>query len=521
MKILFIYSTNNNITTYKRYSSSYKKPLDSYRDISAGISILSAVLKEQGYKTDLAVLNRKTPLFFLDEIIESFKPDIIAFSAVASEFDYIKSIGTHVRDTYPNIFRIIGGVHNSIFPDESVLDIFIALCIGEGEYPLLELVQSIEKNIYPSGIKNIWIKTVDNKIEKNPCRDFIEDIDSLPIMDREIWAKWINPKHKKSAFILLGRGCPFNCTYCSNHALRRISNGNYVRLRSPESIIKELKELNTMHPRFKDIYFEIETFGADLSWSLDLCKELQKYNNGLNLVFSVNLRATPALKDKAEFLFSEMHKAGFVYINIGIESGSPKLRENILKRNHSNEDICYFIKVAKKHHIDTHLNIIIGLPEETIEDYNMTVDFIRESHAASNGPGIFYPYPGTDLYDKCKEKNLLPFGIKTISERTEAIIDYPQFSKKQIQKAYIWFSYYCQEGLIAKADLAKILFDVYLSIYGNNNSLKKLLIPYFFLCDILDPKRVLRPESNEKSITGLFIWNYIKTWWKDTKLIPI
>ena len=159
MKVLCVFSINN-------YSDFYKKPLENFWEINTGISIISAVLKQHGHETKLAVLTRKTPLSFFDKIIEDFRPDIMAYSAVASEFDFINNIAIYAGNKYPEIFRIIGGVHVSIFPEESILENFEALCVGEGEYPSLELVQSLEKRTNPSGIRNLWIKTQGNKIEK-------------------------------------------------------------------------------------------------------------------------------------------------------------------------------------------------------------------------------------------------------------------------------------------------------------------------------------------------------------------
>jgi len=82
--------------------------------------------------------------------------------------------------------------------------------------------------------------------------------------------------------------------------------------------------------------------------------------------------------------------------------------------------------------------ILIGLPTETVDDFNMTVDLVPQCSVTECLTSIFSPYPGTDLYRLCHEQKLLPSTITNIRERLEAVIDYPEFSKKQIQKACIW-----------------------------------------------------------------------------------
>lgn len=249
MKILLIYTLD--------YVQSNEKPIRKFEWIYFGISIISAVLKQNGYQTDLLVMTRETPFQKLTETIKDFKPDIIGFTSVASEFEYICSIGEFVKEHFPDIYRVIGGVHVSIFPKEEYLNIFDAICIGEGEYPILELVQALEKQVIPSGIKNLWLKIPDKslpegwRIEKNPTRNFIEDLDSLPYMDREIWQKFIPDeafKENQRPSVVIGRGCPFNCNYCCNHALKKISGGKYARYRSPRNIIGEIETLEKYYP---------------------------------------------------------------------------------------------------------------------------------------------------------------------------------------------------------------------------------------------------------------------------------
>ena len=128
-------------------------------------------------------------------------------------------------------------------PRDEMLNTFDALCIGEGEFPVAELAGQMEAGKTPSGIPNLWIRHQDGMIEKNQPREFLRDLDALPFPDLEMWRPWIKDVTGEHHVILLGRGCPFGCSYCSNHAIRKLAPGKYVRFRSPSNIIQEIAQL--------------------------------------------------------------------------------------------------------------------------------------------------------------------------------------------------------------------------------------------------------------------------------------
>lgn len=438
MRILFIYSLLDYLNPVK--------PLHNQQQIQFGVSYISSVLKSKGYITDIFVLTRKTKKQILYNFIKKFNPDIIGFTAVSTEYKFISKIARYIRTSFPLIYLLIGGPHVSLNPNEPINDVFDAVCIGEGEYPTLELVEQLKIGKKPTNIKNLWIKN-ENKIEKNPSRDFIQDLDKLPFPDRKIWQKWIkwtNTSHS----ILLGRGCPYNCTYCCNHGLRKLASGKYVRFRSVKNILKELEHLIKKFPSTKEIYFEVETIGADLNFGINLCSELERFNNHLKrkLSFGVNLRIVP--KIDFEPLFQSLKKANFRFINIGIESGSERIRAKILKRFYSNDDIIKNIKLAKKFGLKVSTYNMIGFPEEDMVEFQKTIEINRKCLPDWTQTSIFFPYPGTELYNLCNEKGLLDNNIDERLERHRAVLNLKNFTKRQVQHQFEWFYYNVYRGNI-------------------------------------------------------------------------
>jgi anaerobic magnesium-protoporphyrin IX monomethyl ester cyclase len=185
-----------------------------------GISYISSALKNENNNTKLLYLiNSDDNNNIIDSYIISFVPNLIRLTFVATEFHFIADIAQRIREKYPEIFLLAGGPHASLCPEECILGPFDALCIGEGEEPTRELVQQLEKGLAPAGIPNLWIKHASG-VEKNPARAFI-CIDDVPFPDRAMWREWISGPISKIS-ILLGRGCPFSCSYCCNHAFGEV-----------------------------------------------------------------------------------------------------------------------------------------------------------------------------------------------------------------------------------------------------------------------------------------------------------
>jgi len=437
MKVMFIYSLED--------IQSAQAPLRSWSTIQFGISYISSVLKAHGHQTQLLVLGSnqwKESIKIVRTSIEKFAPRLVCFTAVYSQYAFIEKISRFIKSHWPDRFLLIGGVHATLNPQEVIDGPFDALCIGEGEYPALELCRQLENLYVPKAIANLWIKSPDGSIEKNKPRDFLQDIDTLPFPDRQMWKPWMKEQIGNELAVLLGRGCPYNCTYCSNHALRKITQGKYVRMRSPENILQEVAFLHKNYLNNKEIFFEVESIALDKTWMLELCSQLAYFNSTIHhaLSYGCNFRISPQSVD--EDLFTAMKKANFHKINIGLESGSERIRREVLKRNYSNDDFLNVVSLARKYGLKIYVFNMIGLPGESLNDHKETVLLNRRCQPEGHFTGIFFPYPGTQLYNTCIQQRLIQGNPRTQMERKQPIIELPNFSKTQIRNAYTWFNYH-------------------------------------------------------------------------------
>lgn len=434
MRILFVYSTTKTITR--------SKPLRGQEDIYLGISYISSALKQSGHQTQLAVLDRRygrNNHKTIDSKFESFNPDIVCFTSVFSEFEFICSISKYIKTKYPKTLSIIGGVHVSINPKEEYLDIFDAVCIGEGEFPMVELANNIQNNKPFTDIQNFWFNQ-NGSIIKNQPRPFIENISALAYPDRDIWQEWILEPNSRIT-LLLGRGCPFNCTYCCNHTIRKITSGKYVRLRNVEDVFGELYQISKEFPFVDEFFLEVETCGVDTNWLVSLCEALFLFNSQFKTPkrFSTNLRVFPNIKE--DIIFQSLKKANFSAVSIGLESGNERVRREVLNRKYSNDDIRKVVACARKYGIKIGVYNLVGLPGESHSEFLDTLAMNQELQPDWHATSIFFPYEGTVLYDKAKELGVLPEKLDFNFERQRAVLDLPDFSRKRIQREFDSFHY--------------------------------------------------------------------------------
>lgn len=442
MNVLLIYTLRDVLTQ--------RRPLASMGDIHIGLSYISSMLKARGHATRLTVLSSEraaASLARLEREVEAFDPQLVAYTAVSTQFPFVCTAANRIRERWPDRFQLLGGVHASLRPEESIQGPFDAICVGEGELPAVELADALAAGRRPSAIRNLWIKQPDGSVEKNPTREFAVELDALPFPDREMWHGWVLNRRAESAVILPSRGCPYNCSYCSNHALRKLAAGKYVRFRSPDAIARELRAIKARYPETKEVYLQSETIAVNAAWLEELAQKLQLLNAESDppLTFACNFRvARQFLNDR---IFAALARANVRTMEIGLESGSERVRCDVLRRHYSNAEFFQAVELARRHGMEVNVYNMIGLPGETRADHDETIRVNHQVCPSRSLTSIFFPYPGTDLFGTCETEGLVTAGAgHQTAERSRATLDLPGFSRKEIQRCFEWFEYRVYRG---------------------------------------------------------------------------
>lgn len=353
-----------------------------------GIMLLSALAKERGHTTDLAVLSDGN----LEEKIRAGRPDVAAFSAKTGEHKYYIAANDLVKSIDPSIRTVIGGPHATFFPDIITEHPFDALCLGEGDDAWGELLDAFEAGTDPAKIPNIITAESFTRDVRKKIRPRRRSLDDLPFLDRELVYSRTRLGRFPMRSFMVSRGCPYKCTYCFNHRYNTLYKGRgplHSRM-SVDRVIAELKDLKERYEtQFIKFYDDIFVF-IDDDW---LTEFAEKYPREIGLPFHCLMRANLL----TEPILLKLKKAGLSSISMSIESGNDRVRNEILKRNMSKETLLKAFDLCKKHEIPTFSNTIFAIPGSSLADDIESLDLNLDCHVTFGEFPLFFPYPKTEL----------------------------------------------------------------------------------------------------------------------------
>lgn len=460
-------------------------------ELNLGICWIAAVLKQGGHKARLFHPRSFSAKSFLDEI-KTHGPEVVAFSTTTNQYSYAIKYASLLKK-HTNIPTVFGGFHPTLAPESVISSPYVDIvCRGEGEYPMLELVNTIEKGESFDNIPNLWVKKKDGTIVKNGIRPLNEDLDALPFPDREFFGQEeILDKNGGRFDVSIGRGCPFNCPYCCNSALREITRGKgtFLRFRSVDRVLKEI-ELSQKRYKIKEIHFQDDTFTCNKKWLSEFSK---KFSEKLRIPFHISARVETIDSETVQLL----KNAGCISITMGVETGNEELRKNILKRNMANKDFIRVFHMLKKAGIRTVALNMVGIPGETSATIKETIALNKLLDPNWMGVSIFNPYPLTALYDLCKEKDYLTtsslegyapsyldedgyvLNLPTIS-KDELIKGYREFqdftASKYIRDKYPWlYPVHILTSPLLKTPLRKVLINLAMKTFFDSGKFKRRL----------------------------------------------
>jgi anaerobic magnesium-protoporphyrin IX monomethyl ester cyclase len=346
-----------------------------------GTRILGDLLRNHGHKTFQIFFKQdsinqmwfptETEIKLLMDLLKDIQPDLIGISVRSTFFPVAKEITLQMKE-WSNTPVIWGGAHPTICPDESI-QYPDMICWGEGDQVIVELAEKIARKQDLSDVRGLWINT-EGTILKNEPQCLLEDLDSLPLGD-------FNDDHRSYAIesnqvyqgdpvynddlshynFVTGRGCPFQCDFCSNSILKKMfaGKGPFLRQRSVGNVIQELESCSSND----------EVFGLNKQWLKEFCTQ---YKREIGLPFHCDIH--PAFAN--EETIAMLAEAGLKTISMGIQSGSARTREDLYGRKTSEAQLREVASLYKQYKIFPSYDLLFDNPLETEEDVHMTFEFM-------------------------------------------------------------------------------------------------------------------------------------------------
>ena len=437
-----------------------------------GLASLSAVLKEAGHETRLVNLNENLPPVptSADVVaaVRDWKPGLVGFSCLTMQYESALELARMLRTSareegfeLPPL--VVGGIHPTMVPEKVMADgVWDHVGVGECEEPLLELARRVEGGEQPDDIPNFlsWRGGVRPAVADGGSAEELEplwqrnkvgefpDLEALPVPDYQLFDTDRITAQKNGWFgLMTSRGCPYRCTYCLNHKIvdlykddlqRGVARLGFFRYRPPEKMIAEIQQVLAAYPSIGTFILDDDLFTMHPPHAIAFCKAYEEA--GIGVPFVVNSHVKRLDPRVAEALSS----AGCRILKLGIESGSPRVRSEVLKRFMSQEDIIETAASAEEYGLHSSGFLMIGLPTETQEERMETVDLLARARIGRFRMSFFYPFPGTEAYDISLEHGYIqPGQVSAVADFTDgSVLDFGPEANLFVDKlgrAMPWF----------------------------------------------------------------------------------
>ncbi len=362
-----------------------------------GLAYLAGSLEEIGIP--VVIIDAPAQRLTIEDVlktIDSFKCSLIGISLLTPSFGVVKELCEKIKTKFEEKTIVLGGPHCTAMPERTLSDIpsVDIVCVGEGEETIKEIALDMELSTLKS-IAGICYRDSHSKIIKNKPRPFIKNLDKIPMPARHLLP--MNKYHLTASrvtndsycpTIIVARGCPFKCTYCSH------SFGRKIRFHSVERIMQEIQTLVTDY-HINQLNIEADTLTANPSFVKKLCQAL--ISNGISE--KIKWTCESRVDTVNEELLQLMKSAGCWQISYGIETGSQRLL-NMINKSIKLEQVEKTIDLTHKIGISVRGFFMLGLPTETIQESKETIDFAIKLNPRWAQFTITIPYPGTPMFDQ-------------------------------------------------------------------------------------------------------------------------
>lgn len=411
------------MTILLAYNSGTNNP-DGTKDFTdllpIGLCSLHAVLRSHGYQAHLANFSGMSTTQ-IQSLLRKINPTLIGLSQWTHNRHVTLDLARLAKQTLPECLIILGGGHathqaENLLKHHPEIDLIVT---GEGEMTVLELISALEHNQPLNTIPGLALR-VGTTTTKTALRQRISNLDQLPYPGQYLHEALGVDLELQPQFISTSRGCPSACRFCSSPSFW----GRTVQTRSPASVVDEFR---FQRQQFGTLYLSLrdDTFTADRNRTLELCRLLLEQRT--HMFWNCQTR----VESVDEEVLTWMKRAGCECVQLGVESGSPRILQELGKRI-TPEQILKASDAIHRVGMQLSVYLIAGVPGESAADRQATASLLKriKPHDLQVAPLAYYP--GTALFSAALRHHKVPADLFQ-NTRSDALLALPDGNRRSAE----------------------------------------------------------------------------------------
>jgi radical SAM superfamily enzyme YgiQ (UPF0313 family) len=416
---------------------------------------IAAVLEKEGHSVYYEnFITPKRSLEQWEEFLKKDRSDVYIFWTVNLSIKNDVEASQWIHRCSPHAYMIYLGPGPTFYTQRFLQYSQQIAVRGEPDATIGELCNCLAGNQLYNELKGISFLDENGRMQHNPSRELLRDLDTLPFPARRLIDKkyFSNPKLKRSPYtaMVTSRNCPFHCIYCVPSSLtfareleHRAHTGKkpFISMRTPENVVAEIDLLAS--EGYKAIGFMDDNFIVSEKRLKIIADALRKHD----IVWGCQARADAITENIARIL----GESGCRYVDIGVESFNDEILKYI-KKNLTRQQIIDAIECLNRHKVPVKLNVLIGAsPLETKESIRDTLNTAIRLKADQVMINIVAPFPGTEFYNQAKQNHWIVGGEYVPTDvQHHSILSYPNLSSKEMENLLFWYNirFFLRPGFI-------------------------------------------------------------------------
>jgi radical SAM superfamily enzyme YgiQ (UPF0313 family) len=383
-----------------------------------GLMSISSYISREGHESRVWIgggANR------LEDELRQYNPSVVGMYVLTKDHIWATEKAKEIKSISPNSIVLLGGPHPTHYHKLALEEGIDGICIGEGEKLVLHILNAIRDGRNWRDAKSLYYS--ENGILIKNELDVWLGAGEIPLPDRKLYQNIEGVRDQKDLQVMSSRGCPHTCNFCGNWGIKRLFGSTRVRIKSPENVIREIKEARE-RGKIETIHFQDDMFGLQKRWLEDFSR---MYTSEIKEPFYALLRCDSVTSDFIRTLKS----IGCYEIGIGVESGNERIRNEVLGKRLTDEDIFNAVGILKDENMRFHTFNMFGLPEEMIENAFETIDMNIELQPTVAYAQMFHPYPGTRFFTTDTEPHIIGRNFDLFANNYQYTRDTPRIQRLQ------------------------------------------------------------------------------------------